>query len=104
MEISSDAKDELSLVLETLNELFDKAIKTFMDRQLKMVLEVEELEEKIDVLDENLENAHIERLRKGLCTAQVGSVYLQTISHLDRIGDHINNFAKSIRKYEEATK
>ena len=69
-----------------------------------MLTEVEMLEEKIDELDESLENAHIERLRKGLCTAQIGSVYLQTISHLERIGDHITNVAKSIRKYEEATK
>ena len=46
-----------------------------------------------------LENYHIDRLKNGTCTAQVGSVYLQTVSHLERIGDHITNISASIKQY-----
>ena len=47
----------------------------------------------------NLEVQHVDRLKKGLCTAQIGSVYLQTISNLERVADHITNVAFSIKKY-----
>ena len=59
-------------------------------------------QKQIDEMSAELENRHIERLKDGKCTAQVGSVYLQTVSNLERVGDHINNVAISIKKYSHA--
>ena len=63
---------------------------------------VEEVEEKIDEMSLELEHRHIERLKKGICTAQVGSIFLQTVSNLERVGDHMTNVAFSIRQYTKA--
>ncbi len=97
--LSEEAKGELKELLETFNSLYDWSISAFDERSLSMLPEVEKLEDKMDELSKALEIKHIERLKFNLCTAQVGSVYLQTVSHLERIGDHIRNVAVSIKSY-----
>lgn len=99
VDFSDTAKEELHEVVETVDNLFDAAVKVFDERDLTMLPKVDTLEEMIDEYNVNLETKHIERLKKGDCSAQVGSVYLQTISNLERVGDHITNIAFSIKQY-----
>lgn len=99
VDFSDTAKEELHEVVETVDNLFDAAVKVFDERDLTMLPKVDTLEEMIDEYNVDLETKHIERLKKGDCSAQVGSVYLQTISNLERVGDHITNIAFSIKQY-----
>lgn len=99
MSFSEHAKEELRNLTSKIYDLFDKSIAAFDDRNKDLLAEVEEIEESIDAISAELENRHIERLKDGKCTAQVGSVYLQTVSHLERIGDHITNISSSIKLY-----
>ncbi len=96
---SADAKAELLECINLVNELFEKAMACFNDRDYSLIAGVEEVEEKIDDMAEKCENNHIERLKKGQCTSWLGSVYLKTLSHLERIGDHVTNVATSIKQY-----
>ena len=100
LSFSPDAKLELQNFVSAVNDLFAHAIATFSDRNYSLIGEVEVLEEKIDDLAVEFENNHIERLKKGQCTSWLGSVYLKTLSHLERIGDHITNVATSIKLYK----
>lgn len=97
--LSDDAKNELKEMLETFNKLYESSIFAFDTRNVGMLAEVDVLEQKMDDISEELELRHIERVKEGLCNAQVGSVYLQTVSNLERVGDHITNVAFSIRHY-----
>ena len=99
MSFSEGAIQELQEMTETVNKLYEYAFTAFDERDVKMVEYVEEIEDSLDEMTRVLQEKHIERVKKGACTAQLGSVYLQTISNLERVGDHITNVAKSIRKY-----
>lgn len=99
VDFSDTAKEELKEVVETVDNLFDAAVKVFDERDLTLLPKVDELEEMIDQFNVDLEMKHIERLKKEECSAQVGSVYLQTVSNLERVGDHITNIAFSIKQY-----
>ena len=101
LSFSDDAKIELTDVLVCLNELFEYSMEAFDKRDLSRLEKVAELEDKIDDLTANLEEKHIERVKFGRCAAQVGSVYLQTVSNLERVGDHVNNVAVSITRYRK---
>ena len=69
------------------------------DRNVSLLANVEEVEESVDEFSKELEHRHIDRLKKGACTAQTGSVFLQTVSNLERVSDHITNVAMSIKQY-----
>ncbi len=96
---SDVAKQELSGVLDKINVLFDKTMTAFAKVDVNALDEIFDIEESIDVTAVELENKHLERLQNNACTAELGSIYLQTVSNLERVGDHINNVAKSIQKY-----
>lgn len=99
IELSDDAKKELKTISGYINELLDCSIKVFDTRNSNGLTAVDEIEQKIDDYSEELELKHVERLKAGLCSAETGSVYLQTVSDLERIGDHITNVAFSIKNY-----
>ncbi len=96
---SEHAVAELSDVLEKINALFEKTMTAFENLDLNAYEEALDIEESIDVASVELENKHLERVQNNACTAELGSIYLQTVSNLERVGDHINNVAKSITKY-----
>lgn len=100
--LSDKAKEELCVFLEKINVLYQYAFTAFDDRNLSLLDQVEEVESQIDVYTKQLELSHIERVKEGGCNPQAGSVFLQTISNLERVADHINNVAKSIRQYRFA--
>ncbi|MBQ8197492.1 MAG: Na/Pi cotransporter family protein [Clostridia bacterium] len=99
MAISDNAKEELLQVTSLLNDLYQKVVIAFDERDTSLLPEVAVIEEKIDDLSKELELRHIERVKQGACTAQTGSIYLQTVSNLERVGDHITNIAFSIKQY-----
>ena len=44
----------------------------------------------------NYKNDHITRLNKFECTPAGGSVYLELLTNLERVGDHSNNIAQMV--------
>lgn len=101
LDFSDEAKAELKEVLTLVNELFNVSITAFDQRNVEMLSSVSEIEEKIDEICESLEGKHIERVKKGSCAAQLGSIYLQTVSNLERVGDHVTNVAFSLSHYRK---
>lgn len=99
MRFSAAAQEELKEVTETIIKLHDKALKAFAERDVSLLPEVDVLEESVDKYSIDLEVKHIERVKNGECTPELGSIYLQTVSNLERVGDHITNVAFSLKQY-----
>ncbi len=104
LKFSKEAVSELKNTLNIVNELFEVAMEAFDKRDVSKISRVYELEEMVDEQTEILEGKHIERVKGGKCAAQIGSVYLQTVSNLERVGDHITNVAQSITSYRKPKK
>lgn len=96
---SEVANKEVADMYHKMLELYSYCIKGFESTDLSQLRIVDNLEDEIDVMRDNLSDAHIKRLNEGVCTAQTGAVYLSIISNLERISDHIRNIFYSMRKY-----
>ena len=97
--LSEEAKEELKTLADKINALFKESVAAFDKRDDLLLARVDEIEESIDAYSAELELKHVERLKQGVCSAQTGSVYLQAVSNLERVGDHITNMAFSIKQY-----
>ncbi len=104
LSFSEEARGELNDSLSVINQLCDVAIKAFDERNVEMLASVEALEQQVDDITVRLEEKHVERVKKGACAARVGSIYLHTISNLERVGDHITNVAQSLSRYRKVDK
>ena len=96
---SVEASNELKELLGLFNKLYEVSVEAFDKRNVDKLDEVDVFEQQIDDMCTTLESRHIERIKEGKCSAQVGSIFLQTISNIERVGDHVTNLAFSIRHY-----
>ena len=51
------------------------------------------MEEVIDVIHADVKNRHIERLKKGQCTIELGFILSDMGTNLERVADHCSNLA-----------
>ncbi|MBR3635553.1 MAG: Na/Pi cotransporter family protein, partial [Lachnospiraceae bacterium] len=59
-----------------------------------------DLEDKIDNLEREFQQTHVERLKNNECTPDAGMIYSDILSGLERIADHAVNIAFSISESE----
>ena len=96
---SDEALYEISQLKKLLFELYDRAIHAYRDMDLNALREANEIEEQTDEFTRMMEENHIARLEKGICTPLTGAQYLSLSSNAERIADHLINVAKSIKAY-----
>jgi len=96
-QFSDDAKYEISQLKSLLHELYKNAITAYSDEDFAALERANAVEEEIDDYTRRMEEGHISRMEKGICTPSVGAQYLELSSNAERIADHMINMAKSIR-------
>jgi phosphate:Na+ symporter len=63
---------------------------------MELAMHVEPLEEVIDNLTDELQARHVQRLQDGRCTLELGFVYMDILTSMERIADHCSNIAVSM--------
>ncbi len=86
---SDEAIDELKEMEETIQELFDHVMVSLKKKNDESIKRVIELEEKVDELSEAYQKNHLNRLNSEACSVDSGVIFIDMISHLERIADHI---------------
>ena len=93
---SSQAREELAALTRAVAETIDKTLSCYESRTRSVAVQVEPLEEVVDLLCESLRDRHIERLKNGECTIELGTQFLELLFNLERISDHCSNVALRI--------
>ena len=96
IKFSDNAKAELAVLTDAVKEITDLALSAFESNSLSSALDIEPLEELIDDLKEKLRANHIVRLQQGDCTIDVGFVWSDLLTNLERTADHCSNIASCI--------
>lgn len=97
---SDEAKYEISQLKTLLHRLYGRAMDAYRDESLSALDEANIIEEEIDDYTKRMEEGHIVRMEKGICTPSVGAQYLELSSNAERIADHMINIAKTIRSLQ----
>ena len=71
-------------------------MKIYANLDLTAFREAYVLEENVDRMTEHMSNMHIERLADGVCSADVGALYLALASNVERVSDHFINVADGL--------
>ena len=96
LQFSEAAKGELSVLTAAVNEIMDLSLDAFLKNDVGLASAVEPLEEVIDTLKDQLRTRHILRLQKGECTIELGFVWSDLLTSLERVADHCSNIAGCI--------
>ena len=100
VQLSPDAVEDLRDIEDVVLKAVDLAISSRSKESIMDAKRVYMLEDDVDSMEEDMRHNHMERLSKGLCSADTGIVFLDILSNLERISDHAVNIAE----YVEAEK
>lgn len=91
LSFSGKAKDELVVFTGAVSDIVEKTVRIFIANDIAEARHIEPLEEVIDRLQVKIRDHHIKRLRKGKCTVELGIIFEDLITNLERISDHCSN-------------
>ena len=98
-------ENKLSLseaAMAELDNLFGKVVTIMRNAHAYMLdpssvdySQIEREEQEIDDLVDEYKNAHISRMEKKQCSADIGMLYVEMLTDLERVGDHAMNIAET---------
>lgn len=90
---SEKALEDLEKLTQRVKSIFLLSLKALEKEDKQLAREVIEKDDIIDEMEKDLRKAHIARVNARTCSGNVGAVYLDVLSNLERIGDHSVNIA-----------
>ncbi len=100
IQFSPEAIQQTRVMRAAVREILGMAVEAFVKNDLALAKRVEPLEEVVDLLRTNIRQGHIERLRTGACTIELGFVLGDLLTNLERVSDHCSNIATAVIEIE----
>ena len=95
------AKAELRVLTAAVTKIVETAFSVFDEQDISKASEIEALEELIDELTKEMKRRHINRLRSGECTIEMGFILSDLITSMERIADHCSNIGVCVTQVRE---
>ncbi len=88
---------ELIAMRDKVDELYAVSLEAFSQRKKSALYRVDALEQQVDDLKKIFSARHVDRLNAGACTIETGTYFYTALANLERVGDHLENIAYSIK-------
>ena len=95
-ELSEDSKQDLNQLFDTVIEMLQKTFEAFNTWDKEKALLVDKIEERVDKLEAFFHQRHVHRIDSGACSYLNTDHYVEILSNLERLGDHLDNIAEGI--------
>jgi len=87
--LSQEAKDELDELHKRIMEVANGMVESIRDGDAERANNLLSMEIQIKAMEEVLRENHVKRLNQGCCTPGSGVLYLDLISHMERVAEHL---------------
>lgn len=98
---SDGVKVELNEMVSRIENLFNLTKEAILTKNTAVINEIDVVEESVDAMRKHLIDSHIERLNRGECKAENSSIFINLVSNLERLGDHLTYIAYTIKPMNE---
>ncbi len=101
IDFSKHAYEEMLVLITAVTDVLNMTEKCFAENDTQLAHQIEPLEEVIDRLRYEMRDRHIQRIKNGKCTMELGFLYTDLLTELERISDHCSNIAVCMIQLEE---
>ena len=95
---SDNVISEIETMYGKLCDMYKMAIAIFETKNKDGFAELEKMESSVDAMRKKLIDEHIARLNAGNCSPKNSAVFINLVSNLERVGDHITFVAHTIEE------
>lgn len=103
LDFSDEAKKELENLVNATTEILELSYTAFAENDIAAATAVEPLEQIIDELKARLRTNHTVRLQQGICSIELGFVWADVLTNLERVSDHCSNIAGCVLENADDT-
>lgn len=96
LELSPTAVHELQNMYEEVNRISRKAMDALSHNDTEKARLLVADDDLVDALEKEYRTNHIDRLNQGLCQPEIGVLFLDMVSNLERVADHATNIAEAV--------
>ncbi|MBO5453289.1 MAG: Na/Pi cotransporter family protein [Clostridia bacterium] len=93
IEFSEQAQKDIMVISRAVRDIINLTFSALELEDLSLAKKVEPLEQVIDRLKRKIKAGHIERLKEGNCTVELGFVLSDLLTNYERVADHCSNIA-----------
>ena len=97
LSFSTEVREELDAMVGKIDELYGYTKQIVLYKNLSLLPMIDSAEELIDAYRKNLIDSHIERLNAGTCKPENSSIFINLVSNLERLGDHLTYIAYTVQ-------
>jgi phosphate:Na+ symporter len=97
LKFSHKASAECREMFDTVIGAVEKSLRALDSEKPELSEEALALEKKTDEMERTLRARHIERLNSGKCRPEVGVIFIDILSNLERVADHAHNIALIVK-------
>lgn len=101
LHFSDKAKAELKVLEAAVHDVVNTAYEVFDKQDVNLAEKIEPLEEVVDELSKEVKRRHVQRLRTGECTIEMGFILSDITTSLERIADHCSNIGVCVTQVRE---
>ena len=96
LSFSREAQREIVVLTEAIDKVLALAMDAFETNDVSLARRVEPLEQVVDDLTKELRSRHVDRLKEGRCTIELGFILSDFITNCERVADHCSNIAATM--------
>lgn len=93
LSFSDSVRGELDRMVERIEDLYALTKRAVLEKDAGLLPLIDQAEEDIDAFRKRLIEGHIERLNRGACRPESSGVFINLVSNLERLGDHLTYIA-----------
>ncbi|MDO4170334.1 MAG: Na/Pi cotransporter family protein [Lachnospiraceae bacterium] len=96
-EFSDNANHDFEHLIQQVRKTIELAIWAITDDNMEMADKAIASEEKVDRMEQEVREKHINRLTRESCRVESGVIFLDIVNCLEKISDHADNIAKCVK-------
>lgn len=85
---------EIQAIREKLDDLFDAVFRIFEHHDRAAGDDVKRIEAQLQQMIKEFTDANVKRIDEGICDVQAGVIYLDALTHLERVAQHLLNIGE----------
>jgi len=94
---SDEVLNQTSEMVGKLVILHNYTKEIILTKNLSILPSIDKVEDEVDEMRKKLVDGHIERLNKGECRPENSSIFINLVSNLERLGDHLTYIAYTVK-------
>ena len=94
--LSEDGVQDLSQMFDVLLQMCDNTAKAIAEDSKEYAKIASEYEDEIDKMEDVFHERHVHRVNSGVCSFNNTEHYVEILSNIERMGDHLENICENI--------